>query len=364
MHPKQKTNKYGLSRNIPSDIKRKIRQDDGYGCVICGYILVDYEHIDPLFSEATEHHPDNIALLCSHHHDQVTRRVLPKRCVKEAKNNPFCKSNKFSYSMYYPNIDDVKIKVGNSIFEDTLIILSLHGKPLIWIEKESNESTIQFNAIFYDSTGKKVGFLNKNTFYGLVTDSDIRGISNRIEIKFKNGVSDLVLKIEADGLVEIIRMNANYAGTVIDVDSDGRINIKQGKSNITFDQMSTKNCGTAFEYGGIPRRRTKPNLMMMEIIKTTAPKIINLKFEEKGFVYNNLVFDNKNFIVGCVFNKKVYSLTGDEIGELERFYSNSFIINFLFDNESIEPIYITPYNQKLNKILPCKIFDLSYRIFN
>ena len=130
MYNDQKTNKHGLPRNIPSDVQRKIRQDDGYGCVICGQILVDYEHIDPLFCDAKEHDPEKIALLCSHHHDLVTRKVLPKRVVKEAKSKPFCRTNKFSHSHYYPSIDEVKLKVGSSIFEDTLIVLSLYGKPL------------------------------------------------------------------------------------------------------------------------------------------------------------------------------------------------------------------------------------------
>lgn len=361
MHPK--TNKHGLPRNIPSDIMRKIRKNDGYGCVICGHILVDYEHIDPLFCDATEHDPDKIALLCSFHHDQVTRRVLPKRCIKEAKKNPFCKSKKFSYSKYYPSIDDVKLKVGNSIFEDTPIILTLHGKPLIWIDKESNDSPIQFNAIFYDSTGQKVGFLNRNTFYGLITDSDIRGVSNRIEIKFKQGISDLILKIEADGIVEILRMNANYSGTNINVDSKGKIKIKQGQSDILLDKITTKNCGSAFEFGSIARRPTKLNLLFAEMVRVKAPKIINLKFEEKGFIYNDLILDKKNYVVGYVFNKKLYNLIGDCIGKLEKYYNNNFIINFFFDEESFEPIYITPYNHLLNKLLPIKFFDLSYRVF-
>ncbi|WP_052945883.1 hypothetical protein [Acinetobacter sp. Ag2] len=363
MYPNAKTNKNGLSRNIPADIMRKIRQSDGYGCIFCGSILVDYEHIDPLFCEATEHHPDKIALLCSFHHDKVTRRVLPKRLVKEAKKNPFCKSNKYSHSTYYPSIEDVKLKVGNSIFEDTPIILILHGKPLIWVEKECNESPIQFNSIFYDSTGKKVGFLKKNTFYGLVTDSDIRGVSNRIEIKFKKGSIDLILKIEADGIVEIVRMNANYLGTNISVDSNGILTLKNGKSNITFDKITAKKCGTVFEFGGIPRRPAKLNLLFSEVIRTKVPIIINLEFEEKGFVYNNLIIDSNNYIVGFIFNNKVYSVIGDYIGELYKYYCNKFIINFSFDEEVFEPIYITPYNQFLNKLLPSKVFDLSYRIF-
>jgi len=40
-------NKFGLSRTIPEAIKSQIRRDDGYGCVVCGNALYQYEHIDP-----------------------------------------------------------------------------------------------------------------------------------------------------------------------------------------------------------------------------------------------------------------------------------------------------------------------------
>ncbi|HDZ0790542.1 TPA: hypothetical protein RRT77_004528, partial [Klebsiella pneumoniae] len=53
-------NKFGLKRYIPSEIRKRIRIDAGYGCVICGGLFVDYEHIEPEFSKAVEHDPDKM----------------------------------------------------------------------------------------------------------------------------------------------------------------------------------------------------------------------------------------------------------------------------------------------------------------
>ena len=47
-------NQHGLSRSIPEDVKQHVRQECGFGCVICGNIIIDYEHIDPGFAEARE----------------------------------------------------------------------------------------------------------------------------------------------------------------------------------------------------------------------------------------------------------------------------------------------------------------------
>ena len=55
-------NQYDLSREIPADVKRAVRQACGYGCVICGSAIIEYEHVDPTFNEAREHDPT--ARLC------------------------------------------------------------------------------------------------------------------------------------------------------------------------------------------------------------------------------------------------------------------------------------------------------------
>ena len=73
------TNKYGLSRNIPEDVKLAVRQACGFGCVVCGMSIIEYEHIDPPFHDATVHDPTKIALLCATCHGNVSKKVLVQR---------------------------------------------------------------------------------------------------------------------------------------------------------------------------------------------------------------------------------------------------------------------------------------------
>jgi hypothetical protein len=79
------TNKHGLSRYIPEEIARKVRQECCFGCVICGMALYQYEHISPEFKDAHFHEPENIALLCPNHHELVTRGHLSKESIAEAR---------------------------------------------------------------------------------------------------------------------------------------------------------------------------------------------------------------------------------------------------------------------------------------
>ena len=72
---------------IPSDIKRKVRQRGGFGCVICGRPLYQYDHLVP-WSEVEEHEPDNLILLCDQHHREKTSGLLPIEQVIEANEAP------------------------------------------------------------------------------------------------------------------------------------------------------------------------------------------------------------------------------------------------------------------------------------
>jgi hypothetical protein len=101
--PKTKVNKHGLARYIPSDIQRQIRQECGFGCVICGAAFYDYEHIEPEFADAREHNPAAMALLCGGCHARVTRKRLSKASVWAARKNPCCLQQGFNREALAPN---------------------------------------------------------------------------------------------------------------------------------------------------------------------------------------------------------------------------------------------------------------------
>src|SRR5439155_1627187 len=58
-------------RDIPEPIKRQIRQRCGFGCVLCGLPLFEYEHLKG-WANVQRHMPEEITLLC----DAVNRLVL------------------------------------------------------------------------------------------------------------------------------------------------------------------------------------------------------------------------------------------------------------------------------------------------
>jgi hypothetical protein len=83
---------------IPLPVKRLVRQQCAFGCVLCGLPLYEYDHIVP-YDEAQEHQPDNLALLCPTHHAEKTRGLLSADAVRQARQAPAnsrsCESSPF-----------------------------------------------------------------------------------------------------------------------------------------------------------------------------------------------------------------------------------------------------------------------------
>lgn len=73
---------------IPSRIKRKVRQRCGFGCVICGLPIYDYDHL-PGYANVKRHRAEEITLLCQVHHGMKTKGLLADAQVEAANLAPF-----------------------------------------------------------------------------------------------------------------------------------------------------------------------------------------------------------------------------------------------------------------------------------
>lgn len=79
-----------ISRDIPEAIKRSVRQRCGFGCVICGHPIVEYDHIDD-YSKNKRHDLGNLTLLCRNHHGDKTHKRIPIETLRYYNNNPYVK---------------------------------------------------------------------------------------------------------------------------------------------------------------------------------------------------------------------------------------------------------------------------------
>lgn len=82
-----KTSGVAVPREIPEPIKREVRQRCGFGCVMCGLPLYEYEHMLE-FAIVKRHVADEITLLCDRHHREKTSGLLPIEAVVRANADP------------------------------------------------------------------------------------------------------------------------------------------------------------------------------------------------------------------------------------------------------------------------------------
>ena len=121
-------NDHELSREIPSEIKREVRKRCGFGCVVCGSAIYEYEHFDPEFKDAKEHIADGIALLCPTDHRRKEKKLLSREKYLEAIANP----KAFETNKAYTDWEDADfaptIFIGNKIFKGGTSILKIDIK--------------------------------------------------------------------------------------------------------------------------------------------------------------------------------------------------------------------------------------------
>ncbi|CDT18883.1 hypothetical protein [Vibrio coralliirubri] len=367
-------NRHGLKRYIPQDIRQAIRKNSGYGCVICGSMFCDYEHIEPEFHNATEHDPECMTLLCGGCHHHVTGRRKSKRNVWKAKSSPFAIERGYVRESIEPTIEQ-QIRLGNSFVDSTQIVLEIHGKPILWFEKPSEpDEPILVNAIFYDSKGNPQAFINRNQFTAAVGDCDIKSEGTSIEFRPKPGKISLILNVEADEPISINRLDMHYFGTGFQVLPNKSMYLTSGDSNISLSNMTVSNCGAAFGFGSIPRTRSFPlgTIKRLEIAYAIARKTIyfeNTNGQKLGWLSGNLVVDkNYNFVAKLehidASKIGIENLFGEFVGYLHQHSSSSFSVEMPEpEYETYEPIWQNPMFYKTRFLRVRNTYDLSHRLF-
>lgn len=213
----EKVNQHGLKRYIPAAIRKRIRKEAGFGCVICGNVVSEYEHIEPEFHNAQEHDPEKMTLLCGTCHGKVTRKQISKKIVWQAKANPKALQDGYVYDMLYCNTDEMEFRIGNCKTKNCKTILTIYGKPILWFEPpEFKNEPSKLCCIFYDENGENISYVNRNEFYATSKSEDIHVEATIFTIKSSK---KKLLKINISGYesFQISVMNFKYLDTEVEV---------------------------------------------------------------------------------------------------------------------------------------------------
>ncbi len=203
------TNKFGLSRNIPVDVKREIRRRSKFGCVVCRCAFYQYEHIDPEFHDAQEHDSKRMCLLCGHCHDKVTRGLLAKSTVRRRYEEIQEKRDvERPFDQFDLEHNNITVTLGSCIFRNAKTLIVLNGEVVLAIEPPEDQSAFPvLSGYFTDSHGNEIMRIERNEWIGpsIAWDMEIRG--NEIFIRSTPDTIALHLRVSPPNAIDVVNLN-------------------------------------------------------------------------------------------------------------------------------------------------------------
>lgn len=164
---------------IPEHMKREVRQRCGFGCVICGLPLYEYEHMEG-WAIVQRHEASEITLLCDQHHREKTNGLLPLASVREADRNPHNKRAGVShpYKLHYAGsscevvVGSNHFKRGNLIDGTVMTAVAIDGISLLAFTFDQGYLFITLQV--FDEQSQRVLWIEQNELRYCPTPWDIR----------------------------------------------------------------------------------------------------------------------------------------------------------------------------------------------
>ena len=176
------------SRNIPLPIQREVRRRCGFGCVVCGMPLYEYEHMLG-WANVQRHAAEEITLLCDQHHRERTAGLLPIEAVTEANANPFNLRAGVSkpYDLHFSG-DKCEAVLGSNTFtfeyrgEPTFTVpVGVDGLPLLAFLLDDNHLLLHLR-LFDEANNPVLEIVNNQLVYS-VAPWDIRLVGTNLVVR-------------------------------------------------------------------------------------------------------------------------------------------------------------------------------------
>lgn len=233
---------YGVGRGIPDSIKSQVRKECGYGCVIDGKMIVEYDHFKPEFTLLKgAHRPEGIALLCRDCHGRKagSQPQLTNEMVENYRAKPYAvQRGQATYPMFFFPPGPKYFRIGELLIEAAdLIFKTDNGIWLSITQPIEPTEPVLVNAHFKTQDDQILVDLSNNILKTSVR-SDVDFTETASSIKFtQNGHSFLELDRSMADTMNIINAHSWFDGRFIEVKNSALyINggIKIGGGNLTI----------------------------------------------------------------------------------------------------------------------------------
>lgn len=206
---------------MPAEVARRVRRRCGFGCVVCGSAIYQYEHFDPTFAEATTHDPDGITLLCGACHDRRTRGLISEATVEECNENPKCQEEGFSWGPFDVGGSHPAVHIGTVSATNTRVILRAFDDDLLTVsEPEIDGGPFRLSAFLADRRGRPTLEIKENQWFTPTSNWDVEVKGQTITIRSAPAQIDLRLKSEPPDRLIVERLSMSHRGARFTCDSN------------------------------------------------------------------------------------------------------------------------------------------------
>ncbi|MBD1866590.1 hypothetical protein H6F95_04560 [Cyanobacteria bacterium FACHB-471] len=206
-------NKHGLARHIPEPVKRAVRQACANGCVICGRMPYEYDHFDPPFEDAKDHHAVGIALLCSVHHTDRTAGRLSVDAVRKARVKPF-NAGRASVWSHHLTEQSLTLNVAGNILQGPSVGLSVNGAIVFGLRAPGTvDGQWLVTGSINDSSGRETLRFRDNEVLAVNGSWDVSMEGPTITVR--RGTGDIVVQVSfrtEDQVISLERLNMRLGG--------------------------------------------------------------------------------------------------------------------------------------------------------
>jgi hypothetical protein len=234
------TNRYGLSRYIPADILRAVRRECGYGCVICGLAVAQYEHFDPPFEDARSHTLEGIAFLCGGCHDKKTRGVWSVEKIAAARLNPITFRNGCARDVLDIS-PPFTLWIGNSSVKNVSTVVRTRDGDS-WFAMAPPEEAggpMRISAKFFSEDGAPSLVIDNNEWSTSSSQWDIEVVGGRIVVRSSPDSVALQLLAVPPHALRLERLRMRREDISILVDQSGEVRIRRAGGETILDSCAS-----------------------------------------------------------------------------------------------------------------------------
>ncbi|MHB1527689.1 MAG: HNH endonuclease [Candidatus Dormibacteria bacterium] len=239
---------------IPDPIKRAVRQRCGFGCVICGLPLYDYDHLVP-WSVVRVHEPSNLVLLCAQHHREKTSRLLPTSAVAAASADPYNRRTGVShpYDLNYAG-DHCEALIGSnlhiwtSLADNTFTVpLIVDDTPLVLFRAQQGHLLLTVQ--LFDQRNQLLVQIIDNQLVFSTASWDVELTGRQLTVRGGPGDVFVSMTFEVPARVVIDRARLWRNGIEVEV-SPERLFLTRDRN--TISRLTASNCAVGIAIGDAP----------------------------------------------------------------------------------------------------------------